>query len=89
MYLFFKKFTEAIFKQSLPGKVCAPAIFRCHRVTAISNGEVEIAYEVTVTISGHVFKGFLYNQGVVEKNGGCSSSSPIVVLSTPNPSSTS
>ncbi|PON53302.1 hypothetical protein PanWU01x14_203090 [Parasponia andersonii] len=79
---------DAIFKQSLPNKVRAPAIFRCHRVTAIGDGKVEIAYQVTVRISGHVFKGFLYDQGVVENNGDYSST-PIVFLSTPNPTSTS
>ncbi|PON98775.1 hypothetical protein TorRG33x02_053900 [Trema orientale] len=79
---------DAIFKQSLPNKVRAPAIFRCHRVTAIGDGKVEIAYQVTVRISGHVFQGFLYDQGVFENNGDYSSS-PIVVLSTPNPTSTS
>ncbi|XP_062093175.1 protein SHI RELATED SEQUENCE 6-like [Humulus lupulus] len=82
---------DAILKQSLPSKVHAPAIFRRHRVTAISDGdgEVEVAYQVAVRICGHVFKGFLYDQGVDEKNGDYSSSSPIVVLSTPNPSSPS
>ncbi|KAF4388945.1 hypothetical protein F8388_026674 [Cannabis sativa] len=80
----------ATLKQSLPSKVHAPAIFRCHRVTAISDGEVEVAYQVAVRICGHVFKGFLYDQGVDEKNGDYStSSSPIVALSTPNPSSPS
>ena len=33
-------------------------------MTAISDGEAEIAYQATVNISGHVFKGFLYDQGV-------------------------
>ncbi|XP_030490760.1 protein SHI RELATED SEQUENCE 6 [Cannabis sativa] len=81
---------DATLKQSLPSKVHAPAIFRCHRVTAISDGEVEVAYQVAVRICGHVFKGFLYDQGVDEKNGDYStSSSPIVALSTPNPSSPS
>ncbi|XP_061375539.1 protein LATERAL ROOT PRIMORDIUM 1-like [Gastrolobium bilobum] len=56
------------FKQSLPRHVCAPAVFRCHRVSAIGNGEDEFAYLATVNISGHVFKGFLYDHGVDEKN---------------------
>lgn len=37
-------------------------------MTAISDGEAEVAYQATVNISGHVFKGFLYNQGVDSKN---------------------
>lgn len=37
-------------------------------MTAISDGESEIAYQATVNISGHVFKGFLYDHGVDVKN---------------------
>ncbi|XP_027343077.1 protein LATERAL ROOT PRIMORDIUM 1-like [Abrus precatorius] len=59
---------DAGFKQSLPGHVRAPAVFRCHRVSAIGNGEDEFAYLATVHISGHVFKGFLYDHGVDGKN---------------------
>ncbi|KAJ7949350.1 protein LATERAL ROOT PRIMORDIUM 1 [Quillaja saponaria] len=59
---------DASFKKSLPGQVRAPAVFRCHRVTAIGNGENEFAYMATVHISGHVFKGFLYDHGVDERN---------------------
>ncbi|RDX60954.1 Protein LATERAL ROOT PRIMORDIUM 1, partial [Mucuna pruriens] len=54
----------ASFKHSLPGHVRAPAVFKCHRVSAIGNGEDEFAYSATVHISGHVFKGFLYDHGV-------------------------
>ncbi|KAL0538522.1 hypothetical protein IC582_022669 [Cucumis melo] len=59
---------DASFKKSLPGHVRAPAVFRCHRVTAISSGEGELAYQATVNIGGHVFKGFLYDQGADDKN---------------------
>ncbi|KAL1300629.1 protein LATERAL ROOT PRIMORDIUM 1 isoform X2 [Arachis hypogaea] len=59
---------NAEFKQSLPSHVRAPAAFRCHRVSAISNGEDEITYLATVHICGHVFKGFLYDQGADGKN---------------------
>lgn len=59
---------DSRFKESLPGQVRAPAVFRCIQVTAISDGEAEVAYQATVNISGHVFKGFLYNQGVDSKN---------------------
>jgi len=58
---------DASFKQSLPGHVRAPAVFKCHRVSAIGNGEDEFAYLATVHISGHVFKGFLYDHGVEGK----------------------
>ncbi|MFQ6646513.1 hypothetical protein Gotur_018966 [Gossypium turneri] len=56
------------FKETLPVRVQAPAVFRCIQVTAISDGESEIAYQATVNISGHVFKGFLYDHGVDVKN---------------------
>ncbi|KAK8661982.1 hypothetical protein V6N13_091570 [Hibiscus sabdariffa] len=59
---------DSRFKESLPGQVRAPAVFRCIQVTAISDGESEVAYQATVNISGHVFKGFLYDHGVDVKN---------------------
>ncbi|KAK7343112.1 hypothetical protein VNO80_26075 [Phaseolus coccineus] len=59
---------DAGFKQSLPRHVRAPAVFRCHRVSAIGSGEDEIAYLATVHISGHVFKGFLYDHGADARN---------------------
>ncbi|XP_022764377.1 protein SHI RELATED SEQUENCE 6 [Durio zibethinus] len=59
---------DSRFKESLPGHVRAPAVFRCIQVTTISDGVAEIAYQATVNISGHVFKGFLYDQGVDVKN---------------------
>ncbi|XP_031247603.1 protein LATERAL ROOT PRIMORDIUM 1-like [Pistacia vera] len=61
---------DASFKKALPGKVKAPAVFRCISVTSINDGEDnEIGYVGTVNISGHVFKGFLYDQGINdEKN---------------------
>ncbi|CAH2064147.1 unnamed protein product, partial [Thlaspi arvense] len=56
---------ETSFKERLPGKIEAPAVFRRTRVTAISDNEqAEIGYQATVTISGHVFKGFLHYHGV-------------------------
>ncbi|KAJ4895807.1 Protein SHI RELATED SEQUENCE 6 [Raphanus sativus] len=55
---------ETSFKEGLPGKIEAPAVFRRTRVTAVSNNEqAEIGYQATVTISGHVFKGFLHYYG--------------------------
>ncbi|KAL8196099.1 hypothetical protein R6Q57_025099 [Mikania cordata] len=55
---------DARFMQSLPAQVRAPAVFKCVRVTAVEDGDDEYAYQASVTISGHVFKGFLYDQGV-------------------------
>lgn len=42
----------------------APATFKCVRVTPLDEEEVEYAYQAVVNIGGHVFKGFLYDQGV-------------------------
>ncbi|KAI9400760.1 hypothetical protein POPTR_001G027700v4 [Populus trichocarpa] len=61
-------YQDASFKLSLPGQVREPAVFRCVRVTAINSGEAEVAYQAKVNISGHVFKGILYDQGIDEKN---------------------
>ncbi|KAK7391650.1 hypothetical protein VNO78_20067 [Psophocarpus tetragonolobus] len=60
--------TDASFKQSLPRYVCASTVFRCHRVFAIRSGEYEIASMAKVHISGHVFKGFLYDHGADGKS---------------------
>lgn len=57
------------FKERLPGQVTAPATFRCVRVTAVEDGEDEFAYQAVVKIGGHVFKGFLYDQGVETRDG--------------------
>ncbi|GFP96279.1 protein lateral root primordium 1 [Phtheirospermum japonicum] len=59
---------DAIFKESLPGQVNAPAVFKCVRVTAVDDGEDEYAYQAVVRIGGHVFKGFLYDQGFEGKD---------------------
>ena len=60
---------DASFKDALPGQVRAPAVFKCVRVTAVEDGEDEYAYQAVVKIGGHVFKGFLYDQGVETRDG--------------------
>ncbi|PSR86780.1 Protein LATERAL ROOT PRIMORDIUM like [Actinidia chinensis var. chinensis] len=55
---------DASFKEGLPGQVRAPAVFKCVRVTAVDDGEDEYAYQAVVKIGRHVFKGFLYDQGM-------------------------
>ncbi|OWM69140.1 hypothetical protein CDL15_Pgr025327 [Punica granatum] len=57
------------FKESLPGQVRTPAVFKCVRVTAVDDGEDEYAYQAVVKIGGHVFKGFLYDQGIEGREG--------------------
>lgn len=62
-------FADASFKETLPGNVRAQAVFKCVRVTAVDDGEDEYAYQAVVKIGGHVFKGFLYDQGVEGRDG--------------------
>ncbi|XP_019054766.1 PREDICTED: protein LATERAL ROOT PRIMORDIUM 1-like [Nelumbo nucifera] len=60
---------DASFRETLPGQIRAPAVFKCVRVTAVDDGEGEYAYQAVVKIGGHVFKGFLYDQGVDGRDG--------------------
>lgn len=60
---------DASFKDSLPGQVRAPAVFKCVKVTALDDGDDEYAYQAVVRIGGHVFKGFLYDQGFEGREG--------------------
>ncbi|CAN4112427.1 unnamed protein product [Withania somnifera] len=46
-----------------PGEVSSPAVFRCIRVSSIDNAVDQYAYQTSVKIAGHVFKGILYDQG--------------------------
>nr|XP_009785995.1 PREDICTED: protein SHORT INTERNODES-like isoform X2 [Nicotiana sylvestris] len=46
-----------------PGEVSFPAVFRCIRVSSIDNVVDQYAYQTSVQIGGHVFKGILYDQG--------------------------
>ncbi|KAG0565352.1 hypothetical protein M758_8G179800, partial [Ceratodon purpureus] len=48
----------------LPPEVRAQALFKCVRVTGVEDGENEFAYQATVKIGGHIFKGVLYDQGL-------------------------
>lgn len=54
-----------------PAEVSSPAVFRCVRVSAMNVAEEQLAYQTTVSIGGHVFKGILYDHG---PSGGDSSS---------------
>lgn len=60
---------DAGFKEGLPELIRAPAVFKCVRVTALEDGEDEYAYQAVVKIGGHVFKGFLYDQGLESREG--------------------
>ncbi|KAI3451017.1 hypothetical protein Pfo_007682 [Paulownia fortunei] len=48
---------------NFPSEVSSQAVFRCVRVSAIDDAEDQYAYQTAVNISGHVFKGILYDQG--------------------------
>ncbi|KAL4312121.1 hypothetical protein GQ457_01G009440 [Hibiscus cannabinus] len=47
----------------LPQEVSSPAVFRCVKVSAVDDEDEELAYQTSVNIAGHVFKGILYDQG--------------------------
>ncbi|KHN45896.1 hypothetical protein glysoja_023119 [Glycine soja] len=46
-----------------PAEVSTSASFRCVRVSAVDASDEQYAYQTSVNIGGHVFKGFLYDQG--------------------------
>ncbi|XP_073156437.1 protein SHORT INTERNODES-like [Henckelia pumila] len=48
---------------NFPSEVSSQAVFRCVKVSAIDDAEDQYAYQTEVNISGHVFKGILYDQG--------------------------
>nr|GEW53291.1 hypothetical protein [Tanacetum cinerariifolium]GEX33412.1 hypothetical protein [Tanacetum cinerariifolium] len=46
-----------------PAEVNSPAVFRCVRVSAMDDGEQQLAYQTALSVGGHVFKGILYDHG--------------------------
>ncbi|KAK7352284.1 hypothetical protein VNO80_17704 [Phaseolus coccineus] len=46
-----------------PPEVSTSAVFRCVRVSAVDASDEQCAYQTSVSIGGHVFKGILYDQG--------------------------
>lgn len=48
---------------TFPEEVSSDALFRCVRMSGADDGDGQYAYQTTVGIAGHVFKGILYNQG--------------------------
>ncbi|KAE8655975.1 Detected protein of unknown function [Hibiscus syriacus] len=49
--------------REFPAEVNSEAVFRCVRVSSIEDADDQYAYQTSVNIVGHVFKGILYNQG--------------------------
>ena len=48
---------------NFPAEVTSPATFRCVRLSSIEDAADQYAYQTSVNIGGHVFKGILYDQG--------------------------
>lgn len=48
---------------NLPGEVSTQAVFRCVKVSGIDDSEDQFAYQTSVNIGGHLFKGILYDHG--------------------------
>jgi LRP1 type putative zinc finger protein len=61
-------------KGGLPPEVRAQALFKCVRLMGVEDSENEFAYQATVKIGGHIFKGVLYDQGV--DNGQAAAAAP-------------
>ncbi|KAK4746271.1 hypothetical protein SAY87_012583 [Trapa incisa] len=49
--------------QQFPAQVSSPAVFRCVRMSGMEDADEELAYQTSVNIAGHVFKGTLYDHG--------------------------
>lgn len=49
--------------QQFPAEVSSPSVFRCIRVSGTDDAGEEFAYQTSVNIAGHVFKGILYDHG--------------------------
>ncbi|KAH0650380.1 hypothetical protein KY284_030292 [Solanum tuberosum] len=49
----------------LPSEVSCPAVFQCVKVISAvdDNAQEQYAYQTSVSIGGHIFKGMLYDQG--------------------------
>ncbi|KAK4796278.1 hypothetical protein SAY86_028604 [Trapa natans] len=50
--------------QQLPPEVRSQAVFRCIRVSGMEDADEEFAYQTSVNIAGHLFKGILYDHGL-------------------------
>ncbi|XP_057502175.1 protein SHI RELATED SEQUENCE 1-like [Actinidia eriantha] len=58
-----------------PPEVNTSAVFRCVRLSAMDDADEQFAYQTAVNIGGHVFKGIIYDQGPVSRQGGGGESS--------------
>jgi LRP1 type putative zinc finger protein len=53
-----------------PREVSSEAVFRCVRLGPVDEDDVEVAYQTTVSIAGHLFKGILHDVGPDPSVGG-------------------
>ncbi|XP_062191053.1 protein SHORT INTERNODES 1-like [Phragmites australis] len=49
--------------ERFPREVTSEALFRCVRLGPVDEADAEVAYQTTVSIAGHVFKGILHDVG--------------------------
>ncbi|KAG8048181.1 hypothetical protein GUJ93_ZPchr0008g13947 [Zizania palustris] len=47
--------------ERFPREVSSEAVFRCVRLGPVDEADAEVAYQTTVSIGGHVFKGILHD----------------------------
>lgn len=66
---------------NFPAELTSEAVFRCVRVSGIEDPDEQYAYQTAVSISGHVFKGILYDHGPDSSHysAGEASTSPAVI----------
>ncbi|XP_068646652.1 protein SHI RELATED SEQUENCE 1-like [Aristolochia californica] len=48
---------------SFPSELSESAVFRCVRVASVDEPDDQYAYQASVNIGGHLFRGILYDQG--------------------------
>ncbi|CAH2061614.1 unnamed protein product, partial [Thlaspi arvense] len=51
-----------------PAELSSVADFRCVKVSSIDDGKEQYAYQTTVHIGGHIFRGILHDQGLEKVN---------------------
>jgi LRP1 type putative zinc finger protein len=49
--------------ERFPRVLSSEALFRCVRLGPVDEDDAEVAYQTTVSIGGHVFKGILHDVG--------------------------
>ena len=69
---------------NFPAEVNSLATFRCIRVMSSENNVVDqYAYQTSINIGGHVFKGILYDQGPTTSGAGGGETSSAATSDTP------